>query len=237
MTARTDGPRERPMLFSASMVRALLAGTKTQTRRVMKPLPAVGLPGGDGWTSYAYGHGGWGGLSRTENGGVTTYPVPRCPHGVPGDRLWVKETWHPSARIGADEVEIEYRADESSRVLHPPSDFMWERWDDKWIHGGWRPSLFMSRWMSRITLEVTEVRAQRVQDISEEDARAEGAKFHGGGGVGHSGWRHDEAHGYVYANARESFCRLWDQINGAKSPWSSNPWVWAITVKPLEARR
>jgi hypothetical protein len=213
--------KEHPILFSAPMILALLAGRKTQTRRVLKYQPS------DAEVAREHGRGG----SFCIEAG---FCGARFPFGVPGDRLWVKETWHPSARIGADIVEIEYLADESTREIVPPSDFMWERWDDKWIRGGWRPSLFMSRWMSRITLEVTAVRAQRVQDISEEDALAEGVER-----------RRDVFHPLIQSSihnpGRRGFAVLWDSINGKRPgcSWADNPWCWCISFRriPDEARR
>ena len=89
----------------------------------------------------------------------------------------------------------------------------------------------MPRWASRITLEVTGVRVERLQQTSEEDARAEGAMFHDGRGIGHSGWRHDYAD--VHDDARSSFAAIWQSINGPKS-WAVNPWVWVVSFRRLD---
>jgi len=231
---------DRPVLFSAPMIRALLADRKTQTRRGLSRANSLvdgaasprwlwdGLRFDEAWVdpgpSPAGNPGPYLKVPRDADGDRTVHRI--YPRVQVGDHLWVKETWHPSARIGADLVEIEYKADESSRELHPPSDFMWERWDDKWIQGGWRPSLFMSRWMSRITLEVTEVRAQRVQDISEQDARAEG--IHPAVPPGHF-----MGPNYVCSTARRAFQDLWESINGKRPgcAWKDNPFVWAISFR------
>lgn len=205
-----------PILFSAPMVRALLAGRKTQTRRVLRPLPKVGLPLSDGWT-YAFGAGGWGGLSKEENGGVSSCPLPRSPYGIPGDRLWVRETWAYRKGNGITPV---YRAD-----ADPPLDTQGR----PIVDAKWGPSIFMPRWASRITLEVTEVRVQRVQDISEVDAQAEGADNHWCGVPRYS---HVGCCGY-----RVGFRKLWDSINGKRPgcAWADNPWVWAISFKRVDA--
>jgi len=212
--------KERPILFSAPMVRALLEGRKTQTRRVMKPRPPGDLMHVVRLTSRAF--------FRFYGDDHSAFAYD-CPYGQPGDRLWVRETFYcddfryPDGPKDELRERLEYRAD------HRCAN--WEAGcpcrDDQG-RGGWRPSIHMPRWASRITLEVTDVRVERLQDISEEDAKAEGAEFHDGREVGHSGWRHDCHHGFVYATAREGFAALWDSINGPDS-WKANPWVWAIT--------
>ena len=219
--------KERPILFSSPMVRAILDGRKTQTRRVCK--------------------------GQRELSNVHDFQLDRCPFGQPGDRLWVRETW----RIGAWDqdagcVALDYSADGFARrewIQVPDNDLFLKLWqqscDDayaaglhpfdgffKWEPGQspcrWRPSIHMYRWASRITLEITGVRVERLNDISDADAKFEGASFHDGLGVGHSGWRHD--FGDVHADARSSFARLWESINGAGS-WNANPWVWVIEFR------
>jgi hypothetical protein len=201
--------REKPILFSGPMVRAILEGTKRQTRRVLNPQPA---PNDAGWypsplhpraLHYA--------SERHLRKGL---PIDFCPYGQPGDRLWVRETWGPCAG------GVVYRASEDPTAC--PDG------------GKWKPSIFMPRWASRLTLEVTEVRVERLQEISEEDAKAEGALFHDGGGIGHSGWRHDPNHGFVYPSARSSFAGLWDSINADRAPWASNPWVWVVGFRRVQ---
>src|SRR4051812_10208675 len=161
--------RERPILFSGPMVKALLAGTKTQTRRVMRPQPERDSHGL--WTGL--GMGGY--FAEHVFGPCALKLGTPCPHGVPGDHLWVRETWQCYV-VGKNDLlaptprpalcSIGYAATEDTRV-GTASDFA--RYE-----GPWRPSIFMPRWASRLTLEITDVRVQRLQEITEEDARAEG---------------------------------------------------------------
>lgn len=219
-TATAVAVRERPILFSSPMIRAILDGRKTQTRRVMKPQPRLhscegGWPGrvdpmADGTWSVLCHACGWDGCWR-------------CPYGVPGDRLWVRETWlyvGPGSGSDLPEYEIERARPEN----HSPSN-CWYRADPSWDSGDpaslkWAPSIFMPRWASRLTLEIAEVRVQRLQEISEDDARAEGVEV-----------RYEEGRKIVWA--RDVFAELWDSINGQRAPWSINPWVWAISFKKL----
>lgn len=206
---------ERPILFSAPMVRAILAGQKTQTRRALRrqfaldALP-VEMPktAPEGWV--VNGHSGiwWCDAAANPDDAI------HCPYGVPGDRLWVREA-HWFFQDQHDPVtgytppvltteDVEYRADgESTRH-------------------GWRPSIHMPRWASRITLEITGVRVQRLQAIREGDAMDEGAEPilvpPDGGSCPHV----------------EGFEQLWKSINGRES-WDANPWVWVVEFKRLEA--
>ena len=229
--------KERPILFNAPMVRALLAGTKTQTRRIVKPVKfypdfgcAVGQVGGawkygspaalglrergDHWsvvlkgdvlqrmcTSEAYG---WGASAG-------------CPYGVPGgDRLYVRETWaaphaydHLPPRLIPQDARIHYAATEDRGGLL------------------WRPSIHMPRWASRITLEVTGVRVETLQDISEADAVAEGCKpirpeLVQDGLIVRPG-----------RSAVEEFRLVWEQIHGGGS-WEKNPFVWVVTFRRID---
>lgn len=185
--------RERPILFSGPMVRALLAGTKTQTRRTVRLADGDVLHFVDGapWLSNIDG------MKKLA-----------CPYGAPGDRLWVRETW---ALLTGNGHRIVYRADADPPMTcggtEPVRDMKWT------------PSIYMRRQHSRITLEITDVRVERLTSISEQDARAEGCFV-------------DEAtHGPCDDSARDVFTDLWDSINGKRAPWSSNPWVWAISFK------
>ncbi len=193
--------KERPILFSAPMVRAILAGTKTQTRRVAKHPLAQNL-------SYIVDIGkGWFG---DEEGEVQI----RCPYGQPGDRLWVRETWQ--AVSGNDRAR--------HIMTHPRPDRGWleyaatPRADEPAYK--WRPSIHMPRWASRITLEVTGVRVERLQDISEADAMAEGVHYSLLEKIqaGQDRW------------ARHAYKKLWETINGSDS-WDLNPWVWVVEFK------
>lgn len=208
-TAKVD-IRERPILFQAAMVRALLAGTKTQTRRIVK-LPHSNPLGK--WEVLPWG-GPNGGRTRDGHavpfqnviGHSRTGEVLGCPHGQPGDRLWVRE----AHGFGGDA----YAPDTYYRATNP----------DAPIQGRWHSSIHMQRTDSRITLEVTDVRVERLQDLSEADARAEGAP---GYQEGVDAPPPDDECEWSYL---ASFLRLWNGINGDGS-WESNPWVWVIEFK------
>lgn len=212
---------DRPILFSAPMVRALLAGTKTQTRRIMKPQPIVEANGSWRWEGR---YGGFVGAMGThvEEG----FPLSAAAYAPiqPGDRLWVKETWrtvkqhdHLSPRDLHPDWTIQYLTD---RPLSDPSDVD----DGPTLTGRTRVSIHMCRWMSRLTLHVTDVRVQRLQDISDQDAAAEGVRP----------WPTEMVEvGFASVNsavvpARTLYALLWNSINGACS-WEANPWVAAYT--------
>jgi hypothetical protein len=207
--------RERPILFSAPMVRAILAGSKTQTRRIVKfrqfgPTETKGYD----WT-FRDRRGLWQDV-RSED------LVRRwCHYGVPGDRLWVRETFycddyrHPN--IPPEERTPEWR----EQMLHFRADVPGGRFADAgyWAEPGrWKPSIHMPRWASRITLEITSVRVERLQEITEEDALAEGV----------------DSGGFTGPHpARAAFVHLWSEINGAES-WHANPWVWVVAFKRVQ---
>ena len=210
--------RERPILFSAPMVRAILAGQKTQTRRIVKLDPSIAKQGGDltqAWPDLL-----WGvtpGL-QVPCADETTQRL-RNPWGFPEPcRLWVRETHYVDTGHAPDDYPaIHYRADMEERQhdgasISPP-------WDIRSTHKGpWTPSIFMRRWSSRITLDVTSVRVERLQDIGDEDARAEGVvplqMDHG-------------AH-------LPRFEALWGAINGKRAPWTANPWVWVVSFRRVQ---
>lgn len=207
--------RERPILFTGPMIRALLDGSKTQTRRLVKPQPVEREPLGDDCWSWHNGKrdvkkGGFGISSGRDN--VTWWMSRHSPYGVVGDRLWVKETWRPMAMSDWD-LQIDYAADGASRYLHDgefePGDWMMPK---AAARGNVSP-LFMPRWASRLTLTITDVRVERLQEISRGDAMAEGCPFP------------NMADG---DDPRLWYSKLWEQINGTGS-WSSNPWVWVLT--------
>jgi hypothetical protein len=202
--------RERPILFSGPMVRAILEGRKTQTRWVMKPQPVLD---GD-----MVGHPALCGLFGAHVFGPCAAKMIPCPYGAPGDRLWVRETWAPIVQIADVDLPagLVEKADPRGGVQliayrATTEDFVWADGDGYAMEGRscWRPSIHMPRWASRLLLEVTEVRVQRLQEISEEDARAEGVE------------------------SRGAFCGLWDTINGNGS-WRENPWVWCVSFRRVE---
>ena len=214
--------KERPIIFSGPMVRALLDGRKSQTRRLIRGLEDVPADmsvyiDSNGWLSglRPKAFDGWKFVTDIYGRKV------RCPHGATGDRLWIRETWRqvfPEAN-----GPLEYRADYG---------------EDAQITGGWNSPLFMPRWTSRITLEITGLRVQRLQDISEEDARAEGLKITGPT-VNSAGEVIDDRPGYLgygslWHDPRRAFETLWDAVNGKRAPWSSNPWVWVLDFKRVE---
>jgi len=212
--------KERPIIFSGSMVRAILEDRKTQTRRVIKPQPTGELAGiagvKVGFLKYEPRY-----IWRDERSELTKWL--HCSHGDPGDRLWVRETWAVSRRLDPlpprkfsflqdnpdfPQSIIYYHAD-SSNGINP-------------LRGKWRPSIHMPRWASRITLEVTGVRAERIQDISMHDALSEGAE------PLHSDF-HDGSHCIGW------FKRIWDSINAKRGfGWDANNWVWVIEFKKIK---
>lgn len=213
--------KARPILFSGPMVRALLAGTKTQTRRV---------------AGKTVRHPDLGNLYTP--GALVLEHEPQhvidrcCPYGQPGDRLWVRETWQgpllQEFEIDADTdwhyashlhqyqnpEHCEYAADGGPKPEYMDADDV--------MRQGWRPSIHMPRWASRITLEVISVRVERLQDISEADALAEGVpnSLHLSGG----------------RFARENFAHLWWTIHGDDA-WAANPWVWVIEFNQTTPNR
>jgi hypothetical protein len=247
----------RPILFSTPMVIALLAGTKTQTRRIVKPQPHHGPVGqmvnlGD--SEWAMDDGDLSGLWR-------------CRYGKPGDLLYVRETWRKVPATA-------YRMSEGVQQVVNPDDPVWGAifragWDRSIPK--WKPGIHMPRWASRLTLEVTDVRIQRLQDISEADAIAEGLYKsmpdqddlnwfrdytieRGGSEPTAAEWEQfkegvwmvpgvPQGWGLTPAERRKAtwgptpeFCYrlLWEHING-KDSWSANPWVWAVSFKVHQA--
>ena len=186
--------KERPILFSGGMVRAILDGSKTQTRRIAKEFNE--MPNLDGI------------LRRFPN-------QEGCPYGTPGDRLWVRETF--AQGVEGCPGGISYRADHFDPKGDGPAHPM-----------KWRPSIFMPRIASRILLEITDVRVQRLQEISEEDARAEGVTDFAG-----RWWDGSPVVCGKWNAPSEAFAALWESINGTGS-WEANPWVWVITFRRLE---
>ncbi|MFJ1260113.1 hypothetical protein [Cupriavidus sp. CuC1] len=237
--------KERPILFSGAMVRAILDGRKTQTRRVVKPQPIYGLDDWD-WSWPIPGKNVTAGTFDRWRDDVKNPLSPRyCPYGQPGDRLYVRETW--AQPVPLDPGPTFYRADYTGDVLGkyenlPPAEAI-----------TWRPSIHMPRALSRIQLEVTAVRVERLNDCSEADAQAEGVEpvdseredpdhlicrwcggtrlydaiSPSGGVLPDTDCAHCDTHVKRYQ-------QLWDHINGADA-WTANPWVWVVEFRRIEA--
>lgn len=216
--------KERGMIFNGEMVRAILDGRKTQTRRIMKPQPEPCPRGGHWWPSNVFktmlhveeemqnGKGGWGGLVGDA-----------CPFGDVGDRIWVRETFQ--VPLVHEELFEEYSAYPEKFETPEYCEYAADGGvrpeycdlDDNLRHG-WRPSIHMPRWASRILLEITNVRVERLKNISDLDAICEGCSTA------------DMKSGDCVADV---FARLWASIYGSDS-WNANPWVWVIEFKRVE---
>jgi hypothetical protein len=209
---------EHPISFSTPMVKAILEKKKTQTRRKINEKISGCVPTVVG---------------RNEQGNLdNSVPRPcpdwcieallkRCPYGHVGDKLWVREKLQKHLtgtpiRYFADGCPVMYKG-ESADVIN------WTyRYDVL-------PSILMPRWASRLTLEITDIRVQRLQEISEEDILAEGTPCH------HISQH--LPHGELLVEDKYDYRKLWDSINGKTHPWESNPWVWAISFKLLEGTK
>jgi hypothetical protein len=218
-TGTGESVRTRPVIFSSPMIRALLDGRKTQTRRVIKPQPPDDygpvacevyhpakadrqgeLVPGDAVFGFADEDQGW-----------------PCPYGRPGDQLWCRETWASDER-----GRVAYRASEETWPTHAKV-----KDGSGWVSWAWRPSIHMPQWASRITLEITGVRVERAHQITEADVLAEGVdpaavdKFRK--------WFHpDDVHALAFGE-------LWEGIHGPGS-WARNPWVWCLSFRRVEPR-
>jgi len=206
--------KERPILFSAPMVRAILAGTKTQTRRALRVQPPPATFQVSTWhhpnpRPHFYAWEQPSGLESVQIAAGWCYP---CPYGQTGDRLWVRETWgydwYDDGQSKAWKRPV-YRADIGAQPL------------DNGEPTPWKPSIHMPRCVSRITLAITGVRVERLRDINEEDAQAEGAERVD------PVWPIPHSRETCRASHRAGFRQLWQSINGADS-WDANPWVWVV---------
>ena len=200
--------KERPILFNGDMVRAIIAGRKTQTRRPVKidMANAFDPPRGeeDVAAGYPWFEDGEGNLHKA---------VDCCPFGQVGDRLWVREAWAP---LDVSRTGAYYRAD----IKNPKT-------------GGWRPSIHMPRWACRIVLEITNIRVERVQDISEDDAIADGGLE---AMVDDAIWIIPGTEDGVTRTPEYAFESIWNAFYSAHGlGWDANPWVWVIEFKMVEA--
>jgi len=212
--------KEHPIIFSTDMVKAILDGRKTQTRRIIKPQPpatyyspiaATGIFTKSTWAFH-----------KPNQGSIPH--IIECPYGQVGDRFWVREAF--MFKKGADARESFINTPQECCLGEPPH-YRYKTDPDAEEYGRhykWRPSIFMPRWASRITLEITGIRVERLRDITSSDIKAEGfdigEEYHLGGIAG----------GTLLIN---KFAEYWDSINGKKYPWSSNPWVWVIEFKKV----
>ncbi|HDR2588959.1 TPA: hypothetical protein QCI16_003105 [Enterobacter ludwigii] len=226
--------KERGMIFNGEMVRAIIDGRKTQTRRPITPQPTLTKRSGFSWKGNLYGSGS---DDRETN---INFAHVACPFGKPGDRIWVRETFQGPL---FDFEQMEAYQEDSSKFQKPkfcvykadgkPAPEFFDA--DENLHCCWRPSIHMPRWASRITLEITGVRVERLHSISERDAVREGLFQLPASG------RYCLQPGMQYfgeasRSAKEVYSWLWESIYGAES-WHSNPWVWVIEFKRVEGGR
>ena len=221
---------ERPILMSGESVRGIIDLRKTHTRRVIKPQPKKSI-------IYANSEDCW--ITKGEMF-FSWNKSWKCLYGKPGDLLWVRETWDAISKTDEfsplEECNIEYRADLPAGCTDYPGGWLMEdaRGNDEATR--WRPSIFMPRWASRITLKIRDVRVERLQDISEADAEKEGisnldsyiqaAKF-----------GHRDDHGALITKSKTLFAGYWDSINAKRGhSWDSNPWVWVIEFEKVEGK-
>lgn len=265
--------KERGIIFSGDMVRAILDGRKTQTRRAVTPQPPnettlVSQSCKPGWFAYKE----W--ETRKGDECLTLAALGDCPYGVPGDRLWVRETWWSIV----EEIERAKGGYETWHKLRYDADGLVEYWpysihtdfkypsahllidcpgDDAYAEKK-RPSIHMPRWASRITLEITDVRVERVQEITPSDTLAEGIDLPVPANCstpsqrpdGWDGWSDAKKDEWISGQARVmyfsrcadvedhvvAFHKLWDSLNVKRGyGWEANPWVWALTFKRLNA--
>jgi len=208
--------KERPILFSGAMVRALLNGSKTQTRRVVRPQPPAQAVDAGVIISNSASNGEWSWLDDPdlEWAGVVGEMF-RCPYGVPGDRLWVRESFS-------------IRDYDLSRLENlDPMAWYWAEGNP--TAGNWtkpRPSIHMPRWASRLTLEIVNVGVERLTRIRASDCYDEGIRRPAPGAIG------NEKVGFE--NAQRAYRELWDDLNAARGfAWDTNPWVWVLTFRTV----
>lgn len=232
--------KERPILFSTPMVQAILDGSKTQTRRVIKGAPTEAGYGAFLQPSTTPGI-GYAGFCKGPSAESPGLGCVKCPYGVPGDRLWVREAWMLPTPPDEGMIAVDYRAcleaetqgcdrvflDDVTDAMLQDALRIWDA-DVRHARSGWRPGIHMPRWASRLLLEITDVRVERLQSISEADAQAEGAPAE---------FEVDLAtfvHGKAIPSSTHylGFKHLWRDINGEDS-WQANPWAWVVSFKPI----
>lgn len=248
--------KEKPILFSAPMINAIMAGNKTQTRRLVKWKPRdmgfnlafSGMVAG----CYANENPTSGYVLRSRSGDVgmcwndRTWPA-FCPYGAPGDTLWVRETWYcddytagdlAAARVGYvgegpsdEDIVKKWKSALDFRATHDCGSYEAGcPCSDEDGRSGWRPSIFMPRWASRLTLEVLSVRVERLMSITDQDTLAEGVERATPDGYV---FGTDDGKSSPAGTPRSAFKLGWDTINGARAPWETNPWVWVVSFKDV----
>lgn len=212
--------KERPILFSGAMVEAILDGRKTQTRRILKKQPPADTFRMDTYHHPDGQHYFWAWKEAFSGCELHTGWEPICcPYGKPGDRLWVREAWAEIRPPGSP---------------WPATMYVYRAGDTRTDFGGpWKPSIHMPRKACRIELEIAGVRVERLNDCSEEDAVAEGIEHNPAlDPIGPSKWRF---YGRPHTGTScpvDSYCSLWESINGAGS-WKADPWVWVVEFRKV----
>ena len=214
--------KERGIIFNGEMVRAILDGRKTQTRRILSPrqLKMIDVASSIG-ECYPL-------VCGIQHENSQSYYREWCPFGKVGDRLWVREAFRVHSRA-TDVATLAYKASEqqswTQQVARVPIELCTKQVSPE----AWTPSIHMPRWASRITLEITDIRVERLNDISQEDAQAEGMEL--------TGWRptySDPDSGGEVQTPYDNFAELWESIYGQES-WQSNPFVWVVEFRRVEA--
>lgn len=217
--------KEHPILFSTPMVQAILEGRKTQTRRIVKPQPPLDnedddiLVERDDCMGYPALVASWEGETQIHN--------VKFPYGVEGDILWVRETWRQLIDCTTGEkAGFTYCATDEEVAI---TESLEKRFKSKIK---WKPSIHMPKEACRLFLKIKSVRVERLQDISEKDAIAEGVKMVDGETMYQNYYLGE---GTWETSAKNSFCSLWESINGPES-WEANPWVWVIEWEPSNSK-
>ncbi|EAC0780278.1 hypothetical protein DUQ83_22620 [Salmonella enterica subsp. enterica] len=212
--------KERGMIFNSEMVRAILDGRKTQTRRPVKPQPELTERSGFSWNGVVFGSG------SDDRGTNRNFAHVKCPFGKPGDRIWVRETFRVHSRA-SDVATLVYRASVRNSWTEQTHRVPVAVCNKPATPEKWTPSIHMPRWASRLLLEITDVRVERVQDISQIDAIAEG------GPPDHPSFSKISREMGFSDWPRSWFAQTWWGIYGREA-WNTNPWVWVIEYKRVE---
>lgn len=230
--------KDRPIIFDAESIRSILEGHKTQARRVIKPQPL-------GYDPLLNAGGVWEFCDDRDPNPLHFY---RCPYGVAGDRLWVRETWRVRNVSENGRVAIDYKA--TPEIIHTPWCYpsyeifkrleqqTWEDAESKGIHGWdagesparWRSPIYMPRWASRIVFVIVSIRVERLRNISEADAVSEGIETSHAfdGSIKYVSYS-EPGISYLESDPRTAFLFRWDTINAKRGfCWENNPWVWVV---------